>query len=121
MTWLAEVADEPYAYLTTTGRTTGRPHEIEIWFATDGTTAWLLSGGRDDADWVRNLRRDPAVTLRIAGHTVGATARVVAPGTDEDAHAREALWRKYAEGDDHLTTWRDTALAVAVDVDGRAR
>lgn len=115
MSWLTDVADEPYAYLTTTGRVTGTPHEIEIWFATDGTAAWLLSGGGHDADWVRNLRHDPAVVLRIAGTTVAATARVVGVGTDEDARARDAVWRKYAEGNDHLTTWRDTALPVAVE------
>lgn len=116
MTWLADVADEPYAYLTTTGRVTGRPHEIEIWFATDGTSVWLLAGGRDDADWVRNLRRDPAVTLRIGDRSVAAAARVVAEGNDEDARARDALWRKYAQRPDHLTTWRDSALPVAIDL-----
>lgn len=117
MSWLDDVAAEPYAYLTTTGRVTGRPHEIEIWFATDGTTAWLLSGGRDDADWVRNLRRDAAVTLRIADRTVPATARVVPDDDAEAERARTALWRKYTDGGDHLTTWRDTALPVAVEPD----
>ena len=28
-----EHAAEQYCYLTTTGRVSGRPHEIEIWFA----------------------------------------------------------------------------------------
>lgn len=113
MTWPGDVADEPYAYLTTTGRVTGRPHEIEVWFAADGATVWFLAGGRD-ADWVRNLRRDPAVTLRIADRSAAATARVVAEGSDEDARARDAVWRKYAEGPDHLTRWRDSALPIAV-------
>jgi deazaflavin-dependent oxidoreductase (nitroreductase family) len=116
VSWLADVADEPYAYLTTTGRVTGRPHEIEIWFATDGTTVWLLAGGRDDADWVRNLRGHPGVTLRIADRSVAATSRVVGEGTNEDARARDALWRKYAQRPDDLTTWRDTALPVAIDM-----
>ena len=30
--------DEQYAYLGTTGRVTGAEHEIEIWFASDGTS-----------------------------------------------------------------------------------
>lgn len=38
--------DEQYAYLGTTGRVTGAEHEIEIWFASDGTTVWLISGGQ---------------------------------------------------------------------------
>ena len=28
-----EHAGEQFCYLTTTGRVTGRPHEVEIWFA----------------------------------------------------------------------------------------
>ena len=39
--------DEDFCYLTTRGRVTGRPHEIEIWFAVDGDTVYLLSGGGD--------------------------------------------------------------------------
>jgi hypothetical protein len=27
---------EPFCYLTTVGRVSGRPHTIEIWFALDG-------------------------------------------------------------------------------------
>ena len=30
---LRALADEDFCYLTTTGRVTGRPHEIEIWFS----------------------------------------------------------------------------------------
>lgn len=115
--WMRRVADEPYAYLTTTGRVTGRPHEIEIWFAAAGTTVYLLCGDRDRADWVRNLRRDPAVGLRIAGRTVDGRARVVAPDAAEDARARRLVWSKYTSGDD-LVHWRGHALPVAIDVRG---
>jgi hypothetical protein len=33
-----------------------RSHRIEIWFAVHGGKLYLMSGGRDRADWVRNLR-----------------------------------------------------------------
>ena len=42
--------DEDFAYLTTTGRKSGRPHRIEIWFAIDDGKLYLLSGGADKAD-----------------------------------------------------------------------
>src|SRR5919198_4125925 len=45
-------AELDYAYLTTTGRVTGRPHEIEIWFALHAGTVYVLSGGGDRSDWV---------------------------------------------------------------------
>jgi deazaflavin-dependent oxidoreductase (nitroreductase family) len=118
--WLRSVAEQPFAYLTTTGRVTGRPHEIEIWFAADGRSVYFLSGGRDRADWVRNLQRTAHVTVRIAGHTVAGTARVITPASSEDGRARDLVWRKYTGPSDDLRSWRDTALAVAVDLDTAA-
>lgn len=114
--WLRSVADEPFAYLTTTGRVTGRPHEIEIWFAAHDGAVYLLSGGRHRADWVRNLQDDQQVTVRIAGRTVGGTARFVSPSSEEDARARDLVWSKYTRPANDLRSWRDTALPVAVDL-----
>jgi deazaflavin-dependent oxidoreductase (nitroreductase family) len=114
------MTEEPsFCYLTTTGRRTHRPHEIEIWFARQGQTVYLLSSGRDTADWVRNLQRDPSVSIRIGNSTHQATARVVEPGTDEDASARRLLLEKYqtSAGED-LTGWGRTALPVALDLVG---
>ena len=60
------MSDEAYCYLTTRGRVSGEPREIEIWFALEGRTVYLLSGGRDRSNWVRNLQADPSVRVRIA-------------------------------------------------------
>jgi deazaflavin-dependent oxidoreductase (nitroreductase family) len=112
------MTEEPsFCYLTTTGRRTHRPHEIEIWFARQGHTVYLLSSGRDTADWVRNLQRDPRVSVRIGTSTHQATARVVDPGKDEDAVARRLLLEKYqtSAGED-LTDWGRMALPVALDL-----
>ncbi len=84
-------------------------------------TLWLLAGGGERADWVRNLRRHPAVTIRLAGDTYRATARVVPAGTAEDALARRLLCAKYQgwrEGQP-LSDWGRTALPVACDLEGR--
>ena len=62
--------DEPFCYITTTGRVTGRPHPVEIWFALDGATLYLLSGGGRRSDWVRNLERHSEVSVRIGGRTL---------------------------------------------------
>ena len=59
------LADEDLCYLTTTGRNTRAPHEIEIWFGIRDGTLFLLSGGGDAADWVKNVKNDPQVRLRI--------------------------------------------------------
>ncbi len=109
-------ADEDYCYLTTTGRATGRPHTIEIWFALDGHTLYMLSGGGTKADWVKNVQRRPEVTVRIDAEHFAGRARVVEDAA-EDALARQLVADKYQpryNGD--LSSWRHTALPVAVDL-----
>ena len=113
---LAHHRDDDYCDLTTRGRVTGTPHEIEIWFALDGTTLYLLAGAGDRSDWVRNLLADPAVTVRVGDTTDAATARVVAAGSDEDARARTSVFEKYSPGNADLEGWRERALPVALDV-----
>lgn len=110
------LSDENFCYLTTTGRVSGRPHTIEIWFALEGRTLYMLAGSRDGADWVRNLRRNPEVTVRIRDQVFDAQARVV-EDTQEDALARRLVVGKYQpqEADD-LSEWGRTALAVAVEL-----
>src|SRR3990172_9503489 len=64
---LPRLAGEEYCYLTTTGRLSGRPHEIEIWFAIEEDTLYLLSGGGGGAGWGEKPRDTPPTTL---GHDV---------------------------------------------------
>ena len=113
-------AAAPFCYLTTTGRLSGRPHTIEIWFALDDRTLYLLSGGGDRSDWVRNLQASPEVTVRVGRRDAPAQAgraRVVAPGSDEDALARRLVTDKYQPGyGGDLSGWRRSSLPVAVDL-----
>jgi deazaflavin-dependent oxidoreductase (nitroreductase family) len=111
----ADPASVDVCYLTTTGRHSGRPHEIEIWFAISGGTVYLLSGDRDRADWVKNILVSSAVTLRIGDRKRLTKARVV-KDPDEDALARRLVVEKYeARGEGDLSTWGRTSLVVAVD------
>ena len=113
---MTDLAELDYCYLTTTGRISGSPHRIEIWFALHGETLYLLSGGADRSDWVRNLMASPEVVLELADRGRATRARVVEPGSDEDALARRLLYEKYtARGNADLDEWAATALPVAVD------
>ena len=113
---LVQLSTEEYCYFTTTGRVSGKPHEIEIWFGAEGRTLYLLSGIHK-SDWVQNLRKDPAVTVRVADHTFSGIARVV---TDkkEELGARYLLAEKYQQWEEGkiLSQWAQTALPVAIDV-----
>jgi deazaflavin-dependent oxidoreductase (nitroreductase family) len=112
------LASEEYCYLTTRGRRTGNSRTIEIWFGLVGDTLYMLSGGRDRSNWVRNLQRDPAVTIRIGRAVYAGRARVVGSDSEEDALARRLLLAKYAARyANGLSDWGSKALPVAVDVD----
>ena len=109
-----DLAALPFCYLTTTGRVTGNAHRIEIWFALDGDVAYLMAGDRERSDWVRNLMIKPHVVLELGEERRVTEARVVDPGSDQDALARRLLLEKYRGENDNLSEWGRTALPVAV-------
>ena len=85
------VADERVLYLTTIGRRTGLPREIEIWFAVWCERLYLFAETREAAGWVKNIRRNPEVNVRIGEWHIDATARVL----DRDIDRK--LWDRVAE------------------------
>jgi deazaflavin-dependent oxidoreductase (nitroreductase family) len=110
-----DLASLPFGYLTTTGRVSGRSHRIEIWFALHDGIVYLLSGGRDASDWVRNILVTPDVVFEFGGVTRQARARVLEAGTEEDALARRLLLEKYGAAGENLDGWARTSLPVAID------
>jgi deazaflavin-dependent oxidoreductase (nitroreductase family) len=117
VTDLRALSGEDFCYLTTMGRVTGMPHEIEIWFALvpETHTLYMLSGGSDRSDWVKNLRRNPEVTVRIAEERFAGLARE-ARDAEEDELARWLLVEKYESSPGRLESWRRRALPVVVDL-----
>jgi F420H(2)-dependent quinone reductase len=116
---------DDYCYLTTRGRVTGTDHEIEIWYVRERAderpdardTLYLLAGGGDRSDWVRNLQLEPSVRVRVDDVTYAGRGRVVTD-PDEDRHARTVVFEKYQpRNDGELESWRERALPVAVDLD----
>jgi deazaflavin-dependent oxidoreductase (nitroreductase family) len=116
---LSKFTDLDYCYLTTTGRVTGNPHTIEIWFAQNGHTLYLLSGNKEKADWVKNFKKTPRVKVRLNRSHFAGEARIILD-KKEVALARKLVFTKYQSrysGD--LTSWRRTALPVAIDLSNR--
>ena len=112
---LQDFVGEDFCYLTTTGRVTGRPHTVEIWFALYGSTLYILSGGLDRADWVKNALRQPQVSIKIRDRVFEGLARQV-KNEEEDALARKLLFDKYSPTDDDLEEWARTSLPMAFDL-----
>jgi deazaflavin-dependent oxidoreductase (nitroreductase family) len=116
---LPDDAKRSVCRLETIGRTSGQPREIEIWFAADGDRVYLLSGGRDDAHWVRNLRADPHARIRVGSRWLAGTAREI-EGEADETHARQLLAGKYQgwrEGRS-LSEWARESLPVGIDLSG---
>lgn len=113
---LDTLSDEAYAYLTTTGRISGQPHEIEIWWCHRTDTVFVLAGAGRDADWVQNLQHNPRVSLRIGFLTTEGDARIVGD-PEEEAFVRRTLLERYERrsGED-LTAWSQASLPVAIDL-----
>ncbi|HEX6289649.1 MAG TPA: nitroreductase/quinone reductase family protein [Herpetosiphonaceae bacterium] len=118
-TELQPYADEDFCYLTTVGRVSGRPHEIEMWFALGGTTLYMLAGYRDRADWVKNIRQQPSVQVRIRERMFVGRGRIVDETSDEAIQARLLVGPKYNEWQpgQPRSGWTWEALPVAVDLD----
>jgi deazaflavin-dependent oxidoreductase (nitroreductase family) len=102
--WLTRATHEPFAYLTTIGSHTGQPHCIEIWLAVEVGRMYLLAGGRDRSDWVRNLQANANVTVELGGETYAGAAHILQADTPEERRARELLAGKYQAGG-NLTEW----------------
>jgi deazaflavin-dependent oxidoreductase (nitroreductase family) len=94
-------AGEPFLYLTTTGRRSGRPREIEIWFTRRDGRFYLIAETGAGARWVQNLVADSRVAWRVGGVAFTGRARVV-DAVAEPALADEVRSRsedKYGWGD----------------------
>jgi deazaflavin-dependent oxidoreductase (nitroreductase family) len=91
----------PYLYLTTIGRRTGLPREIEIWFVTRGGSFYVFAEGFHRAQWVKNIARNPWVQVRVGDQTLEAAAQAL----DETRDAEE--WRTAQDLARHKYGWGD--------------
>jgi len=98
---LQDIADEKVLHLTTIGRRTGLSREIEIWFVVRDGRFYLFAERGEAAAWVKNIRCDHQVSVRIRERHLDATARVLGREIDrelwDDVAAQAA--RKYGWGD----------------------
>jgi len=71
--------------LETTGRRSGQPRRTPIGGRLDGPTFWLVSDHGEASDYVRNIKADNRVRVRVRGRW-RAGAAVLLP--EDDARAR---------------------------------
>jgi deazaflavin-dependent oxidoreductase (nitroreductase family) len=97
----ADLEKFPVLYLTTTGRVSGLPRQIEIWFVPFDGRFYLLAEHFHKAQWVRNILRQPRVAVKIGEREFPATARVLDPAADRELWeiAQDLGRKKYGWGD----------------------
>src|SRR5437868_2278045 len=90
-----------YLYLTTTGRKTRLPREIEIWFVNHAGRFYILAEHFHRTQWVKNLLANPQVRVRVAGRDFAATARVLDEQSEASLYklAQRLELEKYGWGD----------------------
>ena len=98
---LQSIADEQVLYLTTIGRTTGLPREIEIWFVLCRERFYLFAETAEAAGWVKNIRCNPKVTVQVGQRQIDAMARVL------DRQSDRKRWDEVAAIADRKYGWGD--------------
>src|SRR2546423_12013987 len=87
---------EQYLYLTTRGRKSGVPREIEIWF-THRAGQFYVIAEYPTSNWVHNLVACPEVQVRIAGKSFRACAQII-PESDLSRAIQKVSRDKYGWG-----------------------
>jgi deazaflavin-dependent oxidoreductase (nitroreductase family) len=73
--------------LTTTGRNSGEPRVTPLQYELIDGIRWVGSGWGKDADWLKNVRRDPHVTVQVGGDRYQALTELI----EDPAHVTDYL------------------------------
>ena len=71
--------------LETTGRTSGQPRRTPLGGCRVGNEFWLVSEFGEKSQYVKNIKADPAVRVRLRGRWHNGTAHLV---PEDDPHER---------------------------------
>ena len=81
------IRNQQYLYLTTIGRITGQPREIEIWFVESDGKLYILAEHFHKAQWVKNIELNSRVRVRVGDSEFEGAARAL------DAQRDRAAWQ----------------------------
>ena len=101
-----------WALLETTGRKSGRPWRNPVGNGLDGNTFWIVAEHGNQAGYVKNIKANPRVRLRVAGRWRNGVAHLL---PEDDARARQ---RTLPRGNAALVRLMGTnLLTVRVDLE----
>ena len=87
-------ANDKEVTLVTTGRATGKRHEVTVWIVTDGEHVYVRSGGGMKRDWPQNLVAHGEGTVISNGRSIKVKPRHVTDPVEARSTSRAAQ-KKY--------------------------
>lgn len=86
--------------MTTRGRKSGQPREIEIWF-TERAGRFYVIAEHSTSNWVQNVRAESSVQVRVGGECFAARAGILSPEADPELFqtVQNLSREKYGWGD----------------------
>ena len=90
-----------YGVLTTTGRKTGKARRKCVRAIKDGDRVYLVAIPGGHAAWLKNIRAQPTVCVRIRGRTYNGIARELVDPAEIKSARR--VYRKQVHACDYLT------------------
>jgi deazaflavin-dependent oxidoreductase (nitroreductase family) len=91
---LEKVKGEKFIYLTTTGRKTGKPHTVELWFAISDNRIFLSHEGAM-TDWMKNIQKKGDVNVKIGNIKLAGRASFTPDKGASREMGKKALYEKY--------------------------
>jgi deazaflavin-dependent oxidoreductase (nitroreductase family) len=82
------IAPKVWAMLETTGRRSGLPRQTPVGNGTIDGVFWIVASHGRQADYVRNIEKNPAVRVKIGRRWSNGTATVL---NDDDTEARSRM------------------------------
>lgn len=104
-----------YLEVVTTGRRSGRAHQVVVWFGFRDGAVYVLAHARDHGrgtDWYRNLVAAGGATVRAGRRRARVVPVPFPPGADPHRFTVALLESKYGAG--AVDTWYDPALRIPV-------
>lgn len=102
-----------WALLETTGRKSGQPRRTPVGNGKRGDVFWIVTEHGHSADYVKNIKADPRVRVKIGRDWHSGTAHIL---EDDDPYARLRKLKRPVN-DSMLLAVGTQALTIRVDLD----
>ena len=107
------IAPKSVALLETTGRRSQQPRRTPVGNGLRGNQFWIVTEHGHAAAYVKNIKADPRVRVKVGGRWRSGTAHIL---PDDDPHER-MRWLKRPMNDSAVRAIGTEQLVIRVDLD----